>query len=100
MNASEVPADSGAANDPPTLARRLGLGDAVILGLGSMLGARVFASFGTAAAAAGSGLLVALGLAVVGGLRQRDLLRSGAALKNCVIYKQAELRTRQPGAAL
>lgn len=45
------------------LARRLGLGDAVVLGLGSMLGAGVFAAFGPAAAAAGSGLLLALVLA-------------------------------------
>ena len=45
---------------PPGLARRLGLGDAVVLGMGSMLGAGVFAAFGPAAAAAGSGLLVAL----------------------------------------
>jgi len=47
------------------LARRLGLGDAVILGLGSMLGAGVFAAFGPAAAAAGSGLLVGLLIAAV-----------------------------------
>ena len=47
------------------LVRRLGLGDAVILGLGSMLGAGVFAAFGPAAAAAGAGLLPALGLAAV-----------------------------------
>jgi APA family basic amino acid/polyamine antiporter len=45
------------------LERRLGLGDAVVIGLGSMLGAGVFAAFGPAAAAAGSGLLLALGLA-------------------------------------
>ena len=43
------------------LARRLGLGDAVVIGLGSMLGAGVFVVFGPAAAAAGGlGLLVAL----------------------------------------
>jgi APA family basic amino acid/polyamine antiporter len=47
------------------LARRLGVGEAVTLGLGSMLGAGVFAAFGPAAAAAGSGLLIAL---VVAGL--------------------------------
>jgi len=35
----------------PRLARQLGLADAVVLGLGSMLGAGVFASFGPAAAA-------------------------------------------------
>lgn len=37
----------------------------MVLGLGSMLGAGVFAAFGPAAAAAGSGLLIALGLAAV-----------------------------------
>ncbi|GAA1388296.1 APC family permease [Pseudonocardia kongjuensis] len=47
------------------LARRLGVGDAVILGMGSMLGAGVFAAFGPAAAAAGSGLLIALAVAAV-----------------------------------
>lgn len=49
----------------PGLARRLGVGDAVVIGLGSMLGAGVFAAFGPAAAAAGSGLLVGLALAAV-----------------------------------
>jgi len=47
----------------PRLARRLGLGDAVVIGLGSMIGAGVFAAFTPAAAAAGSGLLVGLALA-------------------------------------
>jgi APA family basic amino acid/polyamine antiporter len=47
------------------LARRLGLGDAVVLGLGSLIGAGVFAAFGPAAGAAGSGLLVGLVLAAV-----------------------------------
>lgn len=46
--------------DRPELARRLGTGDAVLLGLGSMLGAGVFAAFSPAAAAAGTGLLVGL----------------------------------------
>ncbi|RLP88734.1 APC family permease [Micromonospora sp. CV4] len=46
------------------LARRLGVPDAVVLGLGSMLGAGVFVVFGPAAAAAGGGgLLPALVLA-------------------------------------
>ncbi|GLZ33904.1 amino acid transporter [Lentzea sp. NBRC 105346] len=45
------------------LTRRLGLTDAVVIGLGSMIGAGVFAVFGPAAAAAGSGLLVALVIA-------------------------------------
>jgi amino acid transporter len=46
------------------LARRLGVPDAVVIGLGSMLGAGVFVVFGPAAAAAGgAGLLPALVLA-------------------------------------
>lgn len=49
----------------PPLSRRLGLTDAVALGLGSMLGAGVFATFGPAAAAAGAGLLIALGIAAL-----------------------------------
>ncbi|MGA9872228.1 MAG: APC family permease [Rhodococcus sp. (in: high G+C Gram-positive bacteria)] len=52
-------------NDRPTLARRLGLLDAVVIGLGSMIGAGIFASFAPAAAAAGAGLLVGLALAAV-----------------------------------
>lgn len=47
------------------LARRLGLGDAVFLGLGSMIGAGVFAAFAPAARAAGAGLLLALVVAAV-----------------------------------
>jgi APA family basic amino acid/polyamine antiporter len=51
--------------EPATrLARRLGLADAVVVGLGSMIGAGVFAAFAPAADAAGAGLL--LGLAVAG----------------------------------
>jgi APA family basic amino acid/polyamine antiporter len=47
-----------------TLARRLGVRDAVIIGLGSMLGAGVFVVFAPAAAlAGGAGLLAALALA-------------------------------------
>ncbi|HET9142975.1 MAG TPA: APC family permease [Actinophytocola sp.] len=47
------------------LARRLGTGDAVVIGLGSMIGAGVFAAFGPAARAAGAGLLVGLVIAAV-----------------------------------
>ncbi|WP_192909380.1 APC family permease [Gandjariella thermophila] len=47
------------------LARRLGTGDAVVIGLGSMIGAGVFAAFGPAAKAAGTGLLIGLLLAAV-----------------------------------
>jgi basic amino acid/polyamine antiporter, APA family len=45
--------------------RRLGTADAVLLGLGSMLGAGVFAAFSPAAQAAGTGLLVGLAIAAV-----------------------------------
>jgi APA family basic amino acid/polyamine antiporter len=47
------------------LARRLGTGDAVVIGLGSMIGAGVFAAFGPAAGAAGTGLLIGLAIAAV-----------------------------------
>ncbi|HSP59438.1 MAG TPA: amino acid permease, partial [Ornithinimicrobium sp.] len=49
----------------PTLARRLGTTDAVVLGLGSMIGAGVFAAFAPAARVAGAGLLVGLALAAL-----------------------------------
>lgn len=46
--------------DTSRLARRLGLADAVTLGLGAMVGAGIFAAPGPATRAAGSGLLLAL----------------------------------------
>lgn len=49
----------------PGLARRLGTGDAVMIGLGSMVGAGIFAAFAPAAAAAGAGLLIGLAIAAV-----------------------------------
>ncbi|GAA5197258.1 APC family permease [Microbacterium jejuense] len=49
----------------PSLQRRLGLGDAVFIGLGSMVGAGVFAVWAPAADAAGTGLLVGLAIAAV-----------------------------------
>ena len=49
----------------PQLARRLGVGDAVVIGLGSMVGAGVFAVWVPAAQAAGSGLLIGLVIAAV-----------------------------------
>lgn len=49
----------------PALARRLGLGDAVALGLGSMVGAGVFAVWAPAAEAAGGALLVGLAVAAL-----------------------------------
>lgn len=47
------------------LSRRLGTGDAVVIGLGSMIGAGIFVAFAPAAAAAGAGLLVGLGIAAI-----------------------------------
>lgn len=47
------------------LSRRLGTGDAVVIGLGSMIGAGVFSAFGPAAKAAGTGLLIGLVIAAV-----------------------------------
>ena len=54
-----------APSGDPTLGRRLGLTDAVVIGLGAMVGAGVFAAFAPAAAAAGSALLVGLAIAAV-----------------------------------
>jgi len=55
------------APDParPALHRRLGLADAVVVGLGSMIGAGVFAVLAPAAAAAGGALLLGLAVAAV-----------------------------------
>lgn len=60
---SPSPSPTGAP--APALARRLGTGDAVFIGLGSMVGAGIFAAFAPAAAAAGAGLLIGLALAAV-----------------------------------
>lgn len=49
----------------PPLVRKLGAGDAVVIGLGSMIGAGIFAAFVPAAAAAGAGLLLGLAIAAV-----------------------------------
>jgi basic amino acid/polyamine antiporter, APA family len=49
----------------PQLARRLGVGDAAIIGLGSMVGAGVFAVWAPAARAAGPALLVGLVIAAI-----------------------------------
>ncbi len=47
------------------LRRSLGVFDAVVIGLGSMIGAGIFAALAPAAQAAGSGLLIGLALAAV-----------------------------------
>ncbi len=50
---------------PDPLQRRLGVTAAVVIGLGSMIGAGIFAALAPAAHAAGSGLLISLALAAV-----------------------------------
>jgi APA family basic amino acid/polyamine antiporter len=57
--------DEVAQQSQDRLARRLGLGDAVFIGLGSMIGAGVFVAAGPAARAAGTGLLIGLAVAAV-----------------------------------
>jgi basic amino acid/polyamine antiporter, APA family len=52
-------------NTPGTLQRRLGLADAVVIGLGSMLGTGVFVVWSPAADRAGRWLLLALGVAAL-----------------------------------
>jgi basic amino acid/polyamine antiporter, APA family len=54
-----------AARGSGELRRRLGVTDAVLIGLGSMIGAGIFAALAPAARAAGSGLLIGLALAAV-----------------------------------
>nr|WTB29459.1 APC family permease [Streptomyces sp. NBC_00830] len=56
---------STAAGMPDELHRRLGVSDAVVIGLGSMIGAGIFAALAPAAQSAGSGLLIGLALAAV-----------------------------------
>lgn len=52
-------------NTPDGLQRRLGTADAVTIGLGSMIGAGIFAALAPAAAVSGSGLLVGLAVAAL-----------------------------------
>src|SRR5437879_7060270 len=75
-------APSASSGGSPRLARRLGTGDAVLVGLGSMIGAGVFAAFGPAAKAAGSGLLIGLALA--------------AAVAYCNAVASAQLAAQYP----
>ena len=56
---------STAAEMPDELHRHLGVFDAVVIGLGSMIGAGIFAALAPAARAAGSGLLIGLAPAAV-----------------------------------
>ena len=56
---------STATRAEPPLERRIGLGDAVLIGLGSMIGAGVFSVLAPAARVAGTGLLLGLLVAAV-----------------------------------
>ncbi|MEU4898685.1 APC family permease [Streptomyces sp. NPDC044780] len=73
---------STAGGVPDELQRRLGVPDAVVIGLGSMIGAGIFAALAPAARAAGSGLL--LGLA------------AAAAVAYCNATSSARLAARYP----
>lgn len=53
------------SSDSPELRRTLGVGDAAMIGLGSMIGAGIFAALAPAARAAGTGLLLGLAVAAV-----------------------------------
>ncbi|WP_239000794.1 APC family permease [Jiangella asiatica] len=72
----------GGGSDRSRLARRLGTFDAVVIGLGSMIGAGVFAAFAPAAEAAGAGLLVGLAVA--------------AAVAYCNATSSAQLAAQYP----
>lgn len=65
MRATDAQRVNGLSDARNRLARKLGTTDAVVIGLGSMIGAGVFAAIGPAAAAAGSGLLLGLVVAAV-----------------------------------
>ncbi|MFD4405438.1 APC family permease [Nocardia sp. NPDC058499] len=57
--------ETSAAGEPGGLRRSLGVTDAVVIGLGAMLGAGIFAALAPAARAAGSGLLLGLAVAAM-----------------------------------
>ncbi|MFF6993862.1 APC family permease [Streptomyces sp. NPDC008313] len=59
------PGSPGSRPGGVSLRRTLGVGDAVVVGLGSMVGAGIFAALAPAARAAASGLLVALAVAAL-----------------------------------
>lgn len=64
------------SGQPEALARRLGTLDATVIGVGSMIGAGVFAAFAPAAAAAGSGLV--LGLLIAAGVAYANATSSAS----------------------
>ncbi|KZF09075.1 transporter [Rhodococcus sp. EPR-157] len=72
------------SRDEPQLQRRLGVFDAVVIGLGSMIGAGIFVALTPAAAAAGSGSGLLVGLAVA------------AVVAYCNATSSAKLAARYP----
>lgn len=62
---SRQPSPQPSPQSAPHLRRALGLRDAVVVGLGAMVGAGIFAAPGPAARAAGSGVLYGLAVAAV-----------------------------------
>lgn len=65
MVTNDPPGDRRGDTSTPSLARRLGTGDAVVVGLSAMIGAGIFAAFAPAAASAGAWLPAGLALAAV-----------------------------------
>jgi basic amino acid/polyamine antiporter, APA family len=63
--AAGEPVTPNESGTPSRLARRLGTFDAVVMGLGAMLGAGIFAALAPAARAAGAGLLLGLLIAAL-----------------------------------
>lgn len=77
-------ADTSPAAEPGGLRRSLGVTDAVVIGLGAMIGAGIFAALAPAARAAGSGSGLLLGLAVA------------AVVAYCNATSSARLAARYP----
>ena len=88
-------AGRGARQRVTALVRRLGVADAVVVGLGAMLGAGVFAAFGPAAQAAGTGLLIGLAIAAVVAFCNAT---SSARLAALLPGVRRDLRLRAPAA--
>jgi APA family basic amino acid/polyamine antiporter len=80
---------------PRTLDRRLGTGDAVVIGLGSMIGAGVFSAWAPAAAAAGGalliGLLVAAGVAYCNAVASAQLAAQYPTSGGTYVYGRERL---------
>lgn len=82
----------------PTLARRPTTRDAVFIGVGSMVGAGLFTAFTPAAAAAGSGLLVSLGIAAARTIPRAIVLSFAVVVPLCAVTAVLLLHVLGPGA--